>query len=81
MKRRNRFSFLLLLPFLCLMALLLTAIGNVLVQTYLAYTSPDLLQRPYAMAMNMVTLLLSVGMGLVYAFLMRALLRRTGGAA
>ena len=51
------------------------------VQTYLAYTSPDLLQRPYAMAMNMVTLLLSVGMGLVYVFLMRALLRRTGGTA
>jgi ABC-type spermidine/putrescine transport system, permease component I len=50
------------------------------VQAYLAYTSPDLLQRPYAMAMNMVILLLSLGMAVLYWIVMRALLRRTGGA-
>ena len=50
------------------------------VQAYLAYTSPDLLQRPYTMAMNMVILLLSLGMAVLYWIVMRALLRRTGGA-
>ena len=50
------------------------------VQAYLAYTSPDLLQRPYAMAMNMVILLFSLGMAVLYWIVMRALLRRTGGA-
>lgn len=36
------------------------------VETYLAYTSPDLLQRPYAMAMNGVMLLLSAAMAGMY---------------
>lgn len=49
------------------------------VQAYLAYTSPDLLERPYAMAMNGVILLLSIGMALLYAFLTRKLLKQTGG--
>lgn len=50
------------------------------VQAYLAYTSPDLKQRPYAMAMNMVILLFSLGMAALYGIVMRVLLRRTGGA-
>lgn len=50
------------------------------VQAYIAYTSPDLLQRPLAMAMNGVILLLSVGMALLYALLIKRLCRRTGGA-
>lgn len=50
------------------------------VQTYLAYTSPDLLQRPLAMAMNGVMLLLSVGMALLYSLLVSRLSRKIGGA-
>ena len=50
------------------------------VQAYIAYTSPDLLQRPLAMAMNGVILLLSVGMAALYWALVNALLKRTGGA-
>ena len=50
------------------------------VQTYLAYTSPDLLQRPLAMAMNGVVLLLSVGMALLYSLIVGRLSRRIGGA-
>lgn len=49
------------------------------VQTYLAYTSPDLLQRPLAMAMNGVTLLLSVGMAALYSLLVNRLSRKIGG--
>ncbi len=49
------------------------------VQAYLAYTSPDLLERPFAMAMNGVILLLSLGMALLYALLSRKLLKRLGG--
>ena len=49
------------------------------VQTYLAYTSPDLLQRPLAMAMNGVMLLLSIAMSLLYMILIKRLIRRTGG--
>lgn len=51
------------------------------VQTYLAYTSPDLLQRPLAMAMNGVMLLLSVGMALLYSLIVNRLSRKIGGAA
>lgn len=36
------------------------------VETYLAYTAPDLLQRPFAMAMNGVMLLLSAAMAGLY---------------
>ena len=49
------------------------------VQTYLAYTSPDLLQRPLAMAMNGVMLLLSVGMAGLYSLIMGRLSRKIGG--
>lgn len=49
------------------------------VQTYLAYTSPDLQQRPLAMAMNGVMMLLSVGMALLYSLLVNRLSRKIGG--
>ena len=49
------------------------------VQAYLAYTAPDLRDRPYAMAMNGVILLLSLAMSLLYALLMRKVLKQTGG--
>ena len=49
------------------------------VQAYLAYTAPDLRDRPYAMAMNGVILLLSLGMSLLYAVLTRKIIRKTGG--
>ena len=49
------------------------------VQAYIAYTSPDLLQRPLAMAMNGVILLLSVAMAAMYWVLVRMLCKRTGG--
>ena len=50
------------------------------VQAYLAYTSPDLLDRPYAMAMNGVILLLSLLMALLYALLTHRFVNKTGGA-
>lgn len=50
------------------------------VEAYLCYTSPDLLQRPYAMAMNGVILLLSLGMAAAYGLLTRRLLSRWGTA-
>lgn len=46
------------------------------VQTYLAYTNPDLLQRPYAMAMNGVILLISSAFAVMYTLLAR---RVSGG--
>jgi len=49
------------------------------VQTHLMYMSPDLLQRPLAMAMNGVVLLLSSGMALAYSLLVHHLNRRIGG--
>lgn len=39
------------------------------VQTYLAYINPDLRQRPYAMAMNGVMLLISAAFAVMYALL------------
>ena len=51
------------------------------VQTYLAYTNPNLLQRPLAMAMNGVMLLLSVGMAGLYSLTVSRLTRRMGGGA
>ena len=50
------------------------------VQTHLVYMSPDLLQRPLAMAMNGVVLLLSGGMALGYGILVTKLNRKIGGA-
>ena len=49
------------------------------VQTHLVYMSPDLLQRPLAMAMNGVMLLLSAGMALVYGMAVSHLNRKLGG--
>lgn len=49
------------------------------VQTYLVYMSPDLLQRPLAMAMNGVVLLLSAGMALLYSLVIYRLNRKIGG--
>lgn len=49
------------------------------VQTYLTYMSPDLLQRPLAMAMNGVVLLLSAGMALLYSMAVSRLNRKIGG--
>ena len=49
------------------------------VQTHLMYMSPDLLQRPLAMAMNGVVLLLSAGMAILYSLLVHQLNRKIGG--
>ena len=49
------------------------------VQTHLVYMSPDLLQRPLAMAMNGVILLLSAAMALVYSMAVSRLNRKIGG--
>ena len=49
------------------------------VQTHLMYMSPDLLQRPLAMAMNGVVLLLSAGMALAYSMVVYHLNRKIGG--
>ena len=49
------------------------------VQTHLTYMSPDLLQRPLAMAMNGVVLLLSGGMALAYSMVVSRLNRKIGG--
>ena len=50
------------------------------VTTYLAYTSPDLLQRPLAMAMNGTMLLLSASISGLYALAITGLNRKIGGA-
>ena len=49
------------------------------VQTHLMYMSPDLLQRPLAMAMNGVVLLLSSAMALAYSMIVHHLNRKIGG--
>jgi len=49
------------------------------VQTYLVYMSPDLRQRPLAMAMNGVVLLLSAVMALLYSMVVHRLNRKVGG--
>lgn len=51
------------------------------VQAYLAYMDPNLLNRPYAMAMNGVILLLSMAMAVLYGILTHRLCKRIGGAA
>lgn len=48
------------------------------VQAYLAYTAPNLRDRPLAMAMNAVILLLSLGMALLFGLLMGKITKRTG---
>ena len=50
------------------------------VQTHLAYMSPDLLQRPLAMAMNGAMLLISASISLLYAAAVIGLNRKIGGA-
>ena len=50
------------------------------VQTYLAYMSPNLLERPLAMAMNGTMLLLSAAMSFAYALVIIGLNRKNGGA-
>ncbi|MBR2481796.1 MAG: ABC transporter permease subunit [Oscillospiraceae bacterium] len=51
------------------------------VQAYLAYMSPNLRDRPYAMAMNGVILLLALAMAALYGLLTRRMLKRMGGRA
>ena len=49
------------------------------VETYLAYTRPDLLDRPLAMAMNGIMLLLSIVMTILYSAVMDRVSRKIGG--
>lgn len=49
------------------------------VYTYIEYIKPDLLNRPYAMAMNGITLLLSLVVAIIYAVIMGRLARKLGG--
>lgn len=51
------------------------------VQAYITYLSPDLLQRPLAMAMFGVILMLSVLMAALYSLGIRRLIKRLGGEA
>lgn len=48
------------------------------VQAYLAYTAPNLRDRPLAMAMNAVILLLSLGVSLLFGLLMGKISKQTG---
>ena len=49
------------------------------VYTYIEFMKPDFKLRPYAMAMNGVTLILSLLMALIYAVCMKRLMKRLGG--
>ena len=51
------------------------------VQAYLSYMDPNLLNRPYAMAMNGVILMLSMAMATLYGLLTSRLCKKMGGAA
>ena len=51
------------------------------VQAYLAYMDPNLLNRPLAMAMNGVILLLSLAMAVLYGLLTAGLCKKMGGGA
>ena len=51
------------------------------VYAYLSYMSPDLKQRPYAMAIFAIILLLSAAMAALYLLLTRRLMKKLGGAA
>ena len=50
-------------------------------QAYLSYMDPNLLNRPYAMAMNGVILMLSMVMAAIYGLLTHRLCKKIGGAA
>lgn len=63
-------------------ALLGSTLPNALpVQAYITYLSPDLLQRPLAMATFGVILMLSVLMAALYSIGIRRLIKRLGGEA
>ena len=49
------------------------------VYTYIEFMKPDFKLRPYAMAMNGITLILSLVMALLYAMMMHRLMKRLGG--
>ena len=49
------------------------------VYTYIEFIKPDFRLRPYAMAMNGITLIISLIMAIVYALMMNRLLRKIGG--
>ena len=49
------------------------------VYTYIEFLKPDFKLRPYAMAMNGITLILSLMMALIYAVCMRRLMKQLGG--
>jgi putative spermidine/putrescine transport system permease protein len=50
------------------------------VYTYIEFLKPDFKLRPYAMAMNGITLIISLAMALIYAICMRRLIKRIGGS-
>ena len=49
------------------------------VYTYIEFLKPDFKLRPYAMAMNGITLILSLMMALIYAICMKRLMKKLGG--
>ena len=49
------------------------------VYTYIEFLKPDFRLRPYAMAMNGITLILSLMMALIYAICMKRLMKKLGG--
>jgi putative spermidine/putrescine transport system permease protein len=49
------------------------------VYTYIEFLKPDFKIRPYAMAMNGITLILSLLMALIYAVCMKRLMKKLGG--
>ena len=49
------------------------------VYTYIDFIKPDFKLRPYAMAMNGITLLLSLLMAVIYAVAMSRMIKRLGG--
>lgn len=49
------------------------------VYTYIEFLKPDFKLRPYAMAMNGITLILSLLMALIYAVCMKRLMKKLGG--
>ena len=49
------------------------------VYTYIEYIKPDLHNRPYAMAMNGITLLISAVIAVAYAIIMNRMMKKLGG--
>lgn len=49
------------------------------VETYMSFSGPDLTDRPYSMAMNGITLMISLLFALIYLAAMKKLVRRIGG--